>query len=228
LPEYVSLNVYDASYHLWDNTMIRFSDNAGDADDNNEDALKASNPDMNCYSLSSDDHKLAIDVRPYSKGKVIPLGIATSYANDYIIRAENAAVPAGSKLYLHDKLLGKYMQLQQGTEYRFTISADKKTQGEGRFELSMDPAVAEAIKGLSVSITPNPASDDVQISVVSDKKDNISVNISDMNGVSVYTREAGVLASNTITIPLSTFAPGIYLVEISNGKDKVVQRLIKE
>ena len=233
IPEFVSLVVYDAAYHPWDMTYIKFNDAASAADENDFDGTKPMNgaTDFNFYSISSDNHKLSLDARPYKAGNVIPLGLTSSYAQEYIIKAEGMAVPEGGKVYLHDKLLKQYVLLQQGTEYKFSVTADKATQGEERFELSMEPrevATVAATKGLNVTMTPNPATDEVKVNFTNGKTENVSVRVLDLSGVSIYNQKLGNLQSGSVSIPLGSFASGIYMVELTSGDQKVTERLIKE
>ena len=214
-------------------TYIKFNDAASAADENDFDGTKPMNgaTDFNFYSISSDNHKLSLDARPYKAGNVIPLGLTSSYAQEYIIKAEGMAVPEGGKVYLHDKLLKQYVLLQQGTEYKFSVTADKATQGEERFELSMEPrevATVAATKGLNVTMTPNPATDEVKINFTNSKSENVSVRVLDLSGVSIYNQKLGVQQSGSVSIPLSSFASGIYMVELTSGDQKVTERLIKE
>ena len=230
-PDYVSLFIYDAGYHPWDMLNIKFDDAATENEDNNYDAVKPLGSDFNFYSISADSKMMAIDGRPYQSEKVIPLGVNSNYTQEYIIKAEGVAVPNGGKVYLHDKLLKQYVLLQQGTEYRFTITTDAATQGDNRFELSMNPAevaVLQNIKGLDVTMTPNPANDDVKISFTSGKSDNVAVRVLDLSGVIVYNSNLGVQQNGSVNIPLGNLASGIYMVELTQGEQKVVQRLIKE
>jgi len=125
-------------------------------------------------------------------------------------------------------LLEKYVELKAGTEYPFTISKDKATQGGDRFELALKSNVAAPVKPLAVTMTPNPTTDDVKISFTSGKKENVSVRVMDISGVSIYTKDLGVQQNGTISVPLSTFAAGIYMVELTQGDQKVTQRLVKE
>ncbi len=228
--EFVSLYVYDANYHPFDMLYVKFDDAATNDEDTKFDGGKPSGNDFNFYSLSADKHKLMVDARPYAAEGIIPIGVTSSYAQDYIIRAENIAVPEGGKVYLHDKLLGQYVLLQQGTEYRFSVTKDKNTQGENRFELSMEPATVKEIvyKGLDVKVTPNPASDEVKISFTQAKGSNVAIRILDLSGSSVYNQSLGMKQNGGVTIPLSNLASGIYMVELTADDQKVVQRLIKE
>jgi len=229
IPEYTSLYVYDNSYHVWDMLHIKFDENTADEQDNVNDADKLINPDFSFYSMSSDSKRQAIDVRPYNEAKVIPLGVQSQTTQDFIIRAESVVLPEGGQLYLHDKLLNQYVTLAQGAEYKFTISKDQVTQGNERFELSMKPATAAiAATGLKVSMTPNPASDDVKLTYASGTNEEVSVRLTDLNGVTVYSKNLGVQQNGTVTVPLDKYAAGIYMVELTSGNRKVVQRLVKE
>ena len=228
-PQYISLMVYNTDYHPYDMLYVQFNNAATNGEDKDYDATKPpSCAEFNFYSLSADHQKLAVDARPYKAGKVIPLGISSSYAQDFIIKAESVPLPDNAHLYLHDKLLQQYILLQQGSEYRFSITADTKTQGEQRFELSMEPATVVQNKGLDVSMLPNPATNEVSIHFTSIQKEQVSLRVLDLSGICVYNRDLGMQQKGSTTISLHNFASGIYLVELTSGKQKVVQRLIKE
>ena len=230
IPQYISLNIYDVNYNMYDMLYVRFMDEATDNEDNKYDAAKPSSPaNLNFYSMSAEGKKLGLDSRPYEAGKVISLGISSTVAQDFIIKTDGYAAPAGAKVYLHDILLNTYTLLQQGTEYRFSITTDKSTQGDKRFELSVDPTAAVAAnKALEVTMQPNPATDEVKISFTSGKKDNVNIRMMDLSGVSVYNTSLGLQQSGSVNVPLSNLASGIYMVELTQGDQKVVQRLVKE
>ena len=227
---YLAISVYDANYHPWDMLMLQFDNQATAAEDNDYDAVKPNGPAaLNFYSWSSDKKKMAIDARPYEAGSVIPLGIAGSYAQDFIIKVDEMPEMTGKNIFLHDKLLSKYTQLQQGMEYHFNITADKTTQGDNRFELSLDPAeVLVTGRGIELNMLPNPASEEVTISFVTGKKEKVQLRIIDQNGVSVYENTPGMLQTGKVSVPLNNLAAGMYMVELTSGSDKMVKRLIKE
>jgi hypothetical protein len=227
--QYTSLSVYDEKYHMWDVLKFDFNDNATDREDKMLDAVKPMGvADFNFYSTSADNSKLTLDSRPYAAEKVIPLGITSGYQQNFIIRADNVVIPAGGKLVLHDKLLGKYIDMNLGSEYAFTISKDKNTQGADRFELAMKSSAPVAVKPLAVSMAPNPTTDDVKITFTSGKKENVTVRVMDISGVSIYNKDLGEQQNGTISVPLTTFASGVYMVELTHGDQKVTQRLVKE
>lgn len=223
---YVSLHVYDESYHPWDMLDIRFNDNATDAEDAKYDAVKPAGGDLSLYSLSADGRRMVIDARPFQSGKVVPLGIASTYKQNFIIRAENIAAPENGIVVLHDKLLNKYVELSAGTEYKFAINEDKATQGDNRFELSLKPAAVAA--NFSVTLTPNPATDDVKVAFSAPEANNVSVKVTDISGICVYTRDLGTQQAGQVTIPVAKLAAGIYMVELTSGNNRSVQKLVKE
>ena len=224
----VRFNIYDTNNHLWDMLSLQFNDKATDAEDKLLDAIKPAGFDFNFYSIASDGRRMAVDARPYEGDKVIPLGIKSAYQQDFVLRAEAINVPEGGAVTLHDKLLNKYVDMKEGTEYKFTIGKDKSTQGEDRFELSLKPTKAAVVKGLEVAMAPNPASDNVQITFTSGSKDNVSVRIMDVSGVSIYSQDLGAKQNGVLTVPMSNFAAGVYMVELTQGEQKVTRRLIKE
>ena len=207
---------------------IRFGDVATENEDNDYDAVKPLGPDFNFYSISADNRSLSIDGRPYAAGKVVPLGIKSNYNQEFIIRAESISVPAGGRVYLHDKYLNQYVAMQQGTEYRFSITKDAATQGEKRFELSMEPAIDATNSGLQVTMTPNPASNEVSISFTSKDAAQTDVRITDLTGMTVFSKNMGNSQNGKVVVPITNLAAGIYMVELTSGSQKVVQRLIKE
>ena len=224
---YVSLHVYDESYHPWDMLNIRFDDNASDSEDIRLDAVKPAGGDLSFYSLSADGRKMVIDARPFDAGKIIPLGVRSSYKQNYIIRAEHLLAPDNGAVVLHDKLLNKYVTLSEGTEYKFTIDNDKATQGENRFELALKPGQSAADR-FSVIMTPNPATDDVKISFATADANKVVIRVTDIKGVCVYTTELAASTAGQVTIPVARLASGAYMVEVVSGEHKSVQKLIKE
>jgi hypothetical protein len=227
-PQYMALQVYDANYHPWDITYFNFNDDAADAELATEDAGKLSNPGLNFYSLSPGAQMLSIDARPYRDGGTIPLGLSCNYAQAYIIKAEQKVLPAGGKAYLYDKYAGKQVLLEQGTEYKFEVTDDMATQGNARFELRMGDAYPQAAKGLGLSLSPNPATDEISIAYHAPGNDGIAIRVVDMAGVSVYNQHLPASKSGITKLNVEGFAPGLYIVELSSGCSKISERFTKE
>ncbi len=227
-PEYVCLKVYDNNYHLWDVLSLKFNEAAVDQEDD-YDALKACGQDMNFYSLSSENHKLALDARPFDATKVIPLGIASPFAQEYIIKAESLNLPAGGNIYLHDKLLKQDVLLAPGTEYKFSVNNNKATQGDNRFELRMNSVSAQqAETPFQLSLSPNPATEEISVTFSVADDDEHIIRIMDMAGVCVTKTSLGRKASGNVTISLIGLAAGMYIAELNSAGNKITEKFIKE
>ena len=228
----LQLSVYDTAYHLWDMLYVRFDSAATDNEDNKYDGQKPQSPaSLNFYSISADNKKLSLDTRPYADGKVMPLGITSSYAQEFIIKADHIAIPVGGQLYLHDKYLQQYTLLEEGTEYKFTITKDSLSQGNSRFELRMgEPEVAgiQQAQPIKVLMTPNPATNEVTINYNNSAMEATTISVTDVAGVTVISKDLGIQQQGSTTINLDRLAAGIYMVTVTSGNNKEVARLVKE
>ncbi|NCX95340.1 MAG: T9SS C-terminal target domain-containing protein, partial [Chitinophagia bacterium] len=220
----------DANHHLFDGMLLSFNNDAHATNDRNLDARKPMGPDFNLFSITNDSSYLALDARPFDTASVIPLGIRSNYKQDYIISTESIHIPEGGSLFLHDKWLEKYVAMEAGSEYKFSVTKDAKSQGNGRFEICMKPAnttIAD-VTALQVVMLPNPATDEVNVTYKAPAAEEVNIRIMDITGKDVFTRNVGVSQNGTVKLPVNQLAAGIYMVEFTSGNNKVIQRLIKE
>ena len=229
--DFISLNVYDVNYHLYDYLHVKFNDLATEMEDVNYDGGKPVNPEVNFYSWSGDHHPLCQDTRPYKAGSKIPLGFTSSMNKEYIIKVVQYGIPAISAVYLHDKYLNKYELLEQGVEYKFAVTEDAASQGDSRFELGMGETEnvvnVSSTNDLKVLVLPNPAYETVNINYVSTERAATSVSIFSISGVCVLSQDIGIQDKGELTFGISKLPSGIYLVAIISGNKKVIARLIK-
>jgi hypothetical protein len=82
--------------------------------------------------------------------------------------------------------------------------------------------------GLSkdVRIMPNPSTGLVNIGVTLAQTENLSVTITNALGQQVLSNKYDGISNDLITLDLTSQSNGVYFVTVSNGKDKMVQRLI--
>ncbi|MBC7553543.1 MAG: T9SS type A sorting domain-containing protein [Taibaiella sp.] len=50
----------------------------------------------------------------------------------------------------------------------------------------------------------------------------------DLSGVCIYTKDLGVTQAGNVSISQAKFAAGVYMVQLTSGNQKAVQRLIKD
>ncbi len=227
---WVELLISDSSIH-WDRLLVNLDDNSMDVEDN-LDAVKLYNPGLDFFTLSKDDVRLAIDVRPYNDGASIPLGLtAYNRYNKYVIKTGMFDIPQGTKLFLHDKYLNKTEELKGGFEYWFDVTADSNSQGNNRFVINMvgtptNSIIEAAGKAPKMQLIPNPA--ETQVKVAFDKLEGTAqVKLISVAGQVIYSSdvEAG---SGSITIPLHNIPGGIYFVELQGKNARFTEKLIKQ
>jgi hypothetical protein len=82
--------------------------------------------------------------------------------------------------------------------------------------------------GFTLSMYPNPATNEVTLVFNSGKKANVVINITDVSGATVYHENVGQVLGGSRVVPLTSFTPGVYMVELASGDEKIVQKLVKE
>lgn len=89
----------------------------------------------------------------------------------------------------------------------------------------VDPNAAVAENGFGkLTVSPNPAANNVTIALNSKQTGVFNVNIVDLTGKSVYTNS--LEANATMNVDVTAFAKGVYFVKINNDKTQFVQKLI--
>ncbi len=77
----------------------------------------------------------------------------------------------------------------------------------------------------SIDIYPNPSSGNVKMVTSFVEKENIEITISDMYGKRIYSRSLSTMI-DVIDMDLSNQANGVYFVNVSNGTDRMVTRIV--
>ncbi len=95
------------------------------------------------------------------------------------------------------------------------------------YRAAADVAVEQIATVGQVAMFPNPTSGDVTLQITTDKATDVTVNIYNSIGVKVSTQNLGnINGSSTFTAPTAGFAAGIYLVELTDGRNSQTQKLI--
>jgi hypothetical protein len=226
----LELKVEDSSL-FYDRLLVRFDDNGMSATDY-LDAAELYNPDVTFYSMSSDDSMLSIDVRPYASYATIPLGIYSTLKQDFKIVTGKYDIPSGVTLYLHDKYLNKKEVITGlGYSYSFTIDSNAGSWGNERFELmteghptGISGTLAGAASNFTAKLVPNPANEVVTVYAEGGKSVETQVYVRNILGTVV--REAK--GDSKVTVGLQGLSTGVYHVEVIQGLERKVLKLVKE
>lgn len=227
--DWVELYIYDSTTK-WDRLLIHLDDNAMDVEDK-MDGKKLYNPNLDFFTLSKDDVRLAVDVRPYNDGASIPLGLtAYNRYNKYVIKTGMYNIPAGAKLYLHDKYLNTKQELKAGFEYWFDVTADTASQGNNRFEINMVGKTAGIITAnnniADMQLIPNPAHNEVKIAFKA-LEGLAQLTLTSATG-QVLIRKEVAGGTGSVRISLQNIPAGMYIAELKGDNATFTQKLIKQ
>ncbi len=227
---WVELYIYDSTTK-WDRLLINFNTNGMEVEDK-LDGKKLYNPNLDFFTLSKDDVRLAVDVRPYQDSSSIPLGLtAYNRYNRYVIKVGMFDVPVGTKLFLHDKHLNTKQEITAGYEYWFDVTVDSSTQGNNRFEINMVGKPTTSItnvndKKAAMQLIPNPAYNHIKVSFKA-VEGTANLTLSSVTGQVVYAQEVSA-GTGSVNISLTNIPAGVYIVELKGDNAIFTQKLIKE
>lgn len=79
-----------------------------------------------------------------------------------------------------------------------------------------------------ITIYPNPTNDKVTISFNNNKAEQLSISLKNVLGKTIFSNKQSIAVNAKEVIDLSTFAKGVYILEINTGKDIFSKQLIVE
>jgi hypothetical protein len=89
-----------------------------------------------------------------------------------------------------------------------------------------DTNVIEVATSVNIEAYPNPTSGDVTLQLSTEKATDVSVNIYNALGVKVSSENLGLIEGTyTYNAATAGFAAGMYIVEITDGKNSQTQKL---
>ena len=186
------------------------------------------NDNLNLYSITPDSNRMAIDARNVLN--VVPLGIS-AVAGNYDLKLNTNSLPEGTTVYLEDQYLKTQTALAVGNQYSFTINADAASKGENRFKLvfgnkqSITSTADNSGSGsLTARILGNVTSNNLVAVEIAGSNGPVTIAIKDMSGKAV----GAVKAMNGIQyINVGNAGSGMLIIQVSDSKSSVIQKLIK-
>ncbi|MBF9143267.1 fibronectin type III domain-containing protein [Hymenobacter properus] len=179
---------------------------------------------------------LAISGQPTLTGAdvVLPLQLAVATAGTYTLAVDDLShLPAGYHAYLRDALAGTYTDLATTPMVNLTLAANAAPGG--RYAVVFTPqarvlATAPAALAKLATVYPNPAhgSATLLLPVALRGQQATNVSVVDNLGRTVLTRTLAAGAAETLELPLSGLAPGVYSVQARTASGLVVKRLVVE
>lgn len=211
-----------------DPVVIYFHEKATNYFDNNSDALKLINTDINIpslYAISSDGLNLSIDAlsSDIQESFSVPLGLITSKAGELVFKATALSLDfPDMRIYFHDNLAGADMEIVEGKEYKVTLPA-----GEYKNRFSVN------FSRIATSVSEYSGNDDAikiycsdgvlkaEINLLKGKEG--SLIISNFSGQAIYTDkiyDKGLYELST------SMKDGLYIVSYTTGKTRIFKKII--
>ena len=88
---------------------------------------------------------------------------------------------------------------------------------------------AELSGNFNVTCYPIPATDELNVVFTSDEEKSNSIRITDVLGKTLLTfNDNSVIGKNKFTLDVATISSGIYMIEVMNGDQKSIQKIMIE
>jgi hypothetical protein len=225
----VELNPENASIGLNDQTVLIFQDGASFSFENDKDALKLSNPNVNISTKSSEGYTLVFNRLNFldSDEIRIPLVVSTFDTVKTIQFKGVNTFEKGTSLKLYDKYKKSYTDILEGTRYEiFTPKKDTASKDADRFSIIAKGARLDVITSVkndisgsidSISMYPNP-NDGSGFKIKSSSS--AQLKILAVTGNEIFSKEIHA-GENLVNTQLSS---GIYFVKVGL---KVIKLIVK-
>ncbi|WP_460618628.1 DUF4394 domain-containing protein [Hymenobacter ruber] len=163
---------------------------------------------------------------------ILPMYLSAATAGTYTLGVDNLAnLPTGYHAYLRDALTGAYTDLATTPTVSLTLAAN--TAAAGRYAVlfttqSRVLATAPAALARLASVYPNPAhaSATLLLPVALRGTAATVVAVVDNLGRTVLTRTLAAGTAETLDLPLTGLAPGVYSVQARTAAGLVAKRLV--
>jgi Secretion system C-terminal sorting domain len=200
-----------------------------------EDAPKFGNPDEN-LSFKTLGTTLSINgtVLP-AKQDTLWLNMGNMLSKNYVLAIEGKefANTANTEAYLVDSYSNTQTTINLNGEINvpYIIDANTASAAANRFYIVFNankivlPIAADKVE---MKLTPNPATDYVQVNYGAKQKGNTVIRIINNNGQIVTTVNLGEQQAGQYKVPVSKLAAGIYTVELMVGEERNTAKLVKQ
>ena len=135
-----------------------------------------------------------------------------------------------TQVYTYDVQTFTYQGSPNTARFLIRFVSDNKDQGTGfEFEYyAMNTGISQ-FDNVEVSVYPNPATNYVNVEVLSDEEQQFTATVVDMMGKTVYTDQIGHNGGDQVyQIPVNNLAKGVYFLHLDGTSGSHVQKFIVE
>jgi hypothetical protein len=213
-----------------DGSLILFDDSNNNGVDQN-DGAKFTNPDE-MFSTFNNGTLISIEKRMQpTTSDIIPIRISQYRGTNYTIVAQGENLN-GIPAYLHDQFLQTYTEIPQSgsVNYPYTVvTTNTQTSATDRFRIVYSNPLLNTANNewKNFTLYPNPSKQGNFNIILGQPLENGKVTIYNTLGVKVYNQDLENTIENSIT-PNQSMPTGVYYVEIQNGSERSIKKLIIE
>ena len=209
-----------------DKLFVRLDASATNNGTDKMELKKLYNDVTNVYTIADDKNTMAIDAR--STLNTIPMGVSTT-AGDYTFKLNSNSLPDGTTIYINDKYTNTKTELTASSPYNFSVTSDAASQGTGRFELVFSSKSITTLTDpnagtLKAAVIGNIIHGNTVALQIEGAVAPVNVLVKDISGKAISTAKA----NNGIQyISIGNTVSGMILLQISDGKSTVIQKVMK-
>ncbi|HRH66684.1 MAG TPA: T9SS type A sorting domain-containing protein [Bacteroidia bacterium] len=161
-------------------------------------------------------------------GTTLSLFAASNYRSGKVCGLGDSSPPDDGSGDPNDALYSSYSSAVSGSHQKLLVNAVVWLATPGTAPRISAPSIAAA-STLGMKLYPNPAGEQIHLSYVSDEKNASIVTVVDLTGHVVFSQILNQTGSaGELVLDLTSFAQGMYVVILQNGKDAITQRFIRQ
>ncbi len=229
----LNVNFYRADNSFADGAVAVFNNNYSKQNDA-KDADKFLNFNET-ISFSENNRTLSIDARPMPVNDTLQINTNKMTANTtYTIAIDGNGFDNTnlSSAVLIDNLtsIRTNIDISGITNYSFTTTTANES---GRLQIVLNNkstaiATDDTNTELSVTLGANPVTDHILVNYAAKQSGNTSIRLINIAGQSLTNINLGLQQNGQISIPVSQYTKGLYLVEVIVGENKVLKKVMKD
>jgi hypothetical protein len=162
--------------------------------------------------------------------KVVPLSVLNSVEATYTFEFSDVNSFDGQDIYLEDKYTNKTSQLSEGQNYSFTLTSDKASSNDGRFNLifaKKSTSLFNQTKENSFILFPNPASEQIHIGLLNTNNGSYQYEIYNQLGATIKSGNLDFNNQREQSIGVNEMSTGVYFIKVYNSNSTQTIKFIK-
>ncbi len=113
--------------------------------------------------------------------------------------------------------------VRKGVTYYYRL---KQVDLDGAYDYSDVVSASLKGKGMDISLLPNPTKDLVNVFVVNAVKENIQINVYNIQGQVVLNRRVTIRENNMIELDIKDLTSGVYMLKVGDEMNYIIKKLI--